>query len=93
MAAGLSGRVIVIQLDKVSAEFLEQLATERRRQEQRQAKQLAESRPRRKLLEWPAGDGALADRRSEASPQLARTSLEQRTSSGGRTFPAAVPAN
>jgi hypothetical protein len=78
-----AGRLIVINLDQVSAEFLEQLAAEKRRQEQSPTNQLAQSRPRRKVLEWSAGDGSLAARRGQGSPQLTQTSLEQRNGNPG----------
>ena len=77
---GAHGGVLVIRLSDVSAEFLEQLAVEKRRQEQQQAKQLADLRPRRKLLEWSAADRSLADGRGDRPSQLTRTSLEQRRS-------------
>jgi hypothetical protein len=73
----------IIRLDQVSAEFREQLAAEKRRQEDRQAKQLAESRPRRKLLEWSAADGPVADMPGQGASQLTRTSLEQRNLATG----------
>ena len=76
-----AGHLIVINLDQVSAEFLEQLAAEKRRQEQSPTQQLAESRPRRKLFEWSAADGSLANRRGQGTPQLTQTSLEQRNTS------------